>query len=84
MMFRRQCRPCTNTSLKREAQLPPQEIEEAPVPQLLPSALRVEAREHDEELGEGVVLAAEEVGEAGGLFTSCCHARRVSRAVEAS
>ncbi len=67
-----------------KAQLPVQEVEQRAVPQLEPSPLAVEDREGDEELGERVVLAAEEVGEAGGLFAGGRHSRRVACVLEAS
>ncbi len=68
----------------REPELPPEEREEAGVPELHPPPLAVEDREGDEELRERVVLAAEEVGEAGGLFAGGRHARRVACVLEAS
>jgi hypothetical protein len=68
----------------RQAQLPPEELEQAPVPERLPPAPAIEVREGDEEIGHRPVLAAEEAGEAGGLFACGRHAARVSRCVEAS
>jgi hypothetical protein len=52
----------------REAELAVEEGEQVRVTQLEPDAAGVELRERDEELGEGGVLAAEEVGETGGEF----------------
>jgi len=48
----------------REPQLPVQEIEEAGVAELDPPSLPVEVGEGDEEVGQGAVFAAEELGEA--------------------
>ncbi len=56
-----------------ELELAAEELEQARIPQLDPPALAVEGREGDEELREGVVLAAEEVGEAGRLFARGRH-----------
>jgi hypothetical protein len=68
----------------RQLQFPAEEVEQAPVPELLPPALRVEARERDEKLGERVVLTAKEIGETGGRFACGGHAARISRSVAAS
>ncbi len=67
-----------------KAQLPVQEVEQRAVPQLEPPALPIEDRESYEELPERVVLAAEEVGEAGGLFAGGRHTRRVACVLECS
>ena len=62
----------------REAQLAREEVEERAVPELDPSALLVEGREGEEKHGERVMLAAEQIGEAAGLFAGGRHAPRVS------
>ncbi|HEX9243801.1 MAG TPA: hypothetical protein VF875_15260 [Anaeromyxobacter sp.] len=54
------------------------------MPELRPPPLAIELREGDEELRERVVLAAEEVGEAGGLFAGRRHAGSIARDFEAS
>jgi hypothetical protein len=50
----------------------------------LPPARLVEGREGDEELHEGVVLAAKEVGEADRFFAGGRHEPRVARVPKAS
>jgi hypothetical protein len=68
----------------RQLELAPEELEEARVSQLDPPALAVEGRKGDEKLGEGAVLAAEEIGEARGIFTSGRHEGIVSCVLAAS
>jgi hypothetical protein len=68
----------------RQFQFPPEELEQAPVPQRLPPTPAIEVREGDEEVRHRRVLAAEEVGEVGRLFACGRHPRSISRAVEAS
>jgi hypothetical protein len=65
-------------------ELAPEKREEGAVPERHPPALAVEGREGDEKLGERAVLATEEVGEVGGLFTGGRHEPRVARVLEAS
>jgi hypothetical protein len=67
-----------------EPELAAEELEQAGIPQLDPPALPVERREGDEKLREGLVLAAEEVGEAGGVFAGGRHAEILSRDSEVS
>jgi hypothetical protein len=54
------------------------------VPELRPPPLPVEGGERHEKIGERVVLAAEEVGEAGGVFACGRHDRMVARVSETS
>jgi hypothetical protein len=67
-----------------EAKLPREEREQGRVPQLHPPALGVKGREGDEELGERVLLAAEQVSEAGRLFAGGRHERSIARDPEVS
>jgi hypothetical protein len=62
----------------RQVQLAVQEVKERRVAQLGPRAAMVEVRERDEELGERVVLAAEERGEVLGESVSGLHAKSLS------
>jgi hypothetical protein len=57
----------------RQPELAGEKVEQRAVPELAPPPLPVEDREGDEELREGVVLAAEEVGEVAGLFAGGRH-----------
>jgi hypothetical protein len=67
-----------------EPKLPRQEGEQRRIPQLHPPALAVEGREGDEKLGEGVVLAAEKLGEADRVFACRGHERILARVSERS
>ena len=55
-----------------EPEVTVKEVEEARMAELDPAALAVELREGDEKFGEGVLFAAEQVGESDGSF-GCVH-----------
>jgi hypothetical protein len=62
-----------------EAEVAAQEGEEARVAEGAPEPLRVEVREGEEEVRHRALLAAEQVGEAGGEFARSVHTRTFSR-----
>jgi hypothetical protein len=68
----------------RKAELAGEEVEERLVAEVDPPALAIECRERDKELRERVVLAAEEIGEVGGVFAGGRHVGRIARISEAS
>jgi hypothetical protein len=68
----------------RPPELAREEIEERAITEIDPPPVSIEGGEGNQELRERAVLAAEEVGEAEGLFAGGGHERRVSRPSEAS
>ena len=64
---------------RREAEVPVEEDEERGVPELGPEPALVEGREGDEEVGEGAVLAPEEILETESEVSCSFHGRSIAR-----